>query len=542
MVEKTTEWLPHLSEEVVSDAHGNLLDAYVMALEGWRRGLKLRWHVKDSEKFSDMTTWYVDNPGQLFSLSSKDKTHYFFRTRGDKVSNEAVAIGKDKERTKQALKKAGVPIPEGKQFSEDETDDTIINYASSLGYPVVLKPTDGSFGRGVVSNITSSGELGFSLDYVREQLNYRDVIVEQYIPGNEYRMYVVGDQVVGAINRIPPNVTGDGINSIKALIELKNEERSLNPRLVSCPINLNQETTDFIGRKGYTADTVLEKGEQVFLSEKTNISLGGDPIDVLDELPVEIKNIAVQAIQAVPDLYHGSVDLIIHENEQPQQAGYVIELNPTSQLGGILYPIEGKSRDIPSAIMDYYFPETIDVTKNKANVYFDFHDVLDPLQSRDGSVSTVTPCPQEKIHAKKYTVSGEVQDIGYHRGLRKQAFERYLHGFVMNLENGDIEVVVAGTDVEMVNDFRNALWEDEERAQVFEVQESSYDEPIKVGFEIKADLKTQLEELKMYQQELEVTVNDMKKAEIQRRKFYDSLSWKATMPIRMAGAVFKRLK
>src|SRR5690625_2974820 len=124
MEENTTEWLPHLSEEVVSDAHGNLLDAYVMALEGWRRGLKLRWHVKDSEKFSDMTTWYVDNPGQLFSLSSKDKTHYFFRTRGDKVSNEAVAIGKDKERTKQALKKAGVPIPEGKQFSEDETDDT----------------------------------------------------------------------------------------------------------------------------------------------------------------------------------------------------------------------------------------------------------------------------------------------------------------------------------------------------------------------------------------------------------------------------------
>ncbi|GAB3789606.1 acylphosphatase [Virgibacillus kimchii] len=540
MDEKTTEWLPHLSEEVVSDAHGNLLDSYVVALEGWRRGLTLRWHVKNSEKFIDMSTWYVDNPGQLFSLSSKDRQHYFFRSRGDKVSNDAVEIGKDKERTKQTLIKAGVPVPEGKQFSEDETDESIIEYASSMGYPVVLKPTDGSFGRGVVSNITSEGELGFSLEYVREQLKYRDVIVEQYIPGNEYRIYVVDDKVVGAINRIPPNVTGDGINSIKALIELKNEERSLNPRLVSCPINLNQETIDFIGRRGYTADSVPDKGEQVFLSDKTNISLGGDPIDVLDELPEEIKTTAVRAIQAVPELYHGSVDLIIHADDT--EAGFVIEINPTSQLGGILYPLKGKSRDIPSAIIDYYFPETINVTKNKANIYFDFHDVLDPLQSRDASVSTVTPCPQEKLYAKKYTVSGDVQDIGYHRGLRKQAFERYLHGFVMNLENGDIEVVVAGTDIEMVNDFKNALWEDEERAQVFEVQESNYNEPIKVGFEIKADLKTQLEELKLYQQELEVTINDMKRAEIQRRKFYDSLSWRATKPIRLAGAVFKRFK
>ena len=48
MEENRAEWLSHLSNEIVSDAHGNLLDAYVVALEGWRRGLTLRWHVKDS--------------------------------------------------------------------------------------------------------------------------------------------------------------------------------------------------------------------------------------------------------------------------------------------------------------------------------------------------------------------------------------------------------------------------------------------------------------------------------------------------------------
>src|SRR5690625_2397919 len=106
-----TEWLPHLSQEVVSETEGNYLDAYVVALEGWRRGLTLKWHVKDSEKFKKMKTWFVDHPGQLFSLHSNEKSHYFFRTRGDKVTNEAVEKGMDKEITKQVLKEAGVPVP-----------------------------------------------------------------------------------------------------------------------------------------------------------------------------------------------------------------------------------------------------------------------------------------------------------------------------------------------------------------------------------------------------------------------------------------------
>ncbi|MBR3121657.1 MAG: acylphosphatase, partial [Oceanobacillus sp.] len=132
--------------------------------------------------------------------------------------------------------------------------------------------------------------------------------------------------------------------------------------------------------------------------------------------------------------------------------------------------------------------------------------------------------------------------IGYHRGLRKEAFERYLHGHIMTLEEGDIEIVVGGTDPEMVDDFKNALWEDEERGQVFEVQVEEYNEPIKVGFEIKTDLKTQIEDLKMYKQELEATERELKKAELKRRKYYSSLSWKATMPIRLVGSITKKLK
>lgn len=532
-------WLPHLSSEVISETEGNYLDAYVVALEGWRRGLTLRWHVKDSEKFKDMKTWFVDQPGQLFSLQSKDKIHYFFRTRGDKVSNEAVEQGMDKDATKRILAEKGIPVPEGKQFSQQDSIEEMVQYANDIGFPIVIKPTDGSFGRGVMSDIRTDGELEHSIDYLRKELNPEQIIVENHVAGKDYRLYVVGDKVVGAILRVAPHVIGDGINSIESLIEIKNNERNLNPRLVSCPIRVNQEMIDYIGRLNYHLESVPPEGETIYLSDISNISIGGDPIDVFDELTEELKETAVQALQAIPGLIQGAVDLMVHTDEDGKESAYVIELNPTSQLGGILFPIEGKSRDVPKAIIDYYFPETKDIKAEKEKTYFDFYDVLEPLVSRQATVSTVSQAPLGEIYMKQYTVIGEVQNLGYHLGLRKQAFERGLNGYVENVNDDAINIIVGGTDKEMVEDFKNGITEDDERATVLEIQESDYNGFIKVGFDSRANLYTATEELEAYQEQIETLQLEVKDLEVKRRKLERSVSWKLTYPIRVAGAVKK---
>lgn len=536
-----TKWLPHLTEEIVSEIENNYLDTYVVALEGWRRGLILKWHVKDSEKFKEMKTWYVDEPGQLFSLHSEERSHYFFRTRGDKVTNEAVEQGMNKETTKQILTKKGIPVPEGREFTEDATEAEIISYAKELGYPIVIKPTDGSFGRGVMSDLTSDEECKHALDYVRNELQERNIIVEKHIDGNDYRLYVVDDQVVGAILRIPPNVTGDGINSIDALIDIKNKERGLNPRLATTLIEINQELVDYIGRSGYTLQTVPEKGEVLYLSDKSNISIGGDPIDVLDDLSEEMKQLAVDALRAIPGLTHGAVDLMIEKTDQGKEYGYIIELNPTAQLGGILFPLKGTPRDVPKAIIDYYFPETKEVQTDKEKIYFDYYDVLEPLISRQGETTTVTPAPLGTIHMKKYTVYGDVENHGYHLGLRKQAFERGLHGYVSIVGEGIIDIVVAGTDLAMVDDFIHGITEDEERATVVEIEQETYDGFVKVGFDSRANFKTIEEDMLLLREELTKQNEEIKKLELERRKYHNSMSWKLTAPIRLLGAIRKKM-
>src|SRR5699024_661164 len=113
---------------------------------------------------------------------------------------------------------------------------------------------------------------------------------------------------------------------------------------------------------------------------------------------------------------------------------------------------------------------------------------------------------------------------------------------VMNQSNGDIEVVVAGTDPEMVDDFRNGLWEDPERSVVMEVHESNWEGPMKVGFEIRGDLKLQAEEIEEIKQKIEQTEEELITAERKQKKLYESLSWRITGPIRWFGAIAKKFR
>lgn len=91
----------------------------------------------------------------------------------------------------------------------------------------------------------------------------------------------------------------------------------------------------------------------------------------------EVKQIAVDALKALPSLPHAGLDIIV--NPEDNRKGVVLEINGTAEIGFHLFPLEGKAKDVPGAIMDYYFPETIG--KEKSNFYFDYLCMLEPLKN-----------------------------------------------------------------------------------------------------------------------------------------------------------------
>ena len=49
MKKDEVQLFPHLNHDVVKDISGFKLCSYLVALEGWRRGLELKWYKDETE-------------------------------------------------------------------------------------------------------------------------------------------------------------------------------------------------------------------------------------------------------------------------------------------------------------------------------------------------------------------------------------------------------------------------------------------------------------------------------------------------------------
>jgi [lysine-biosynthesis-protein LysW]--L-2-aminoadipate ligase len=107
----------------------------------------------------------------------------------------------DKLWTSAALHKAGVPQP-GLRVAF--TPESAVEAMEELGYPVVLKPVIGSWGR-MVSKINDRDAAEAVLEHREALGNYQHNIfyIQEYIkkPGRDIRAFVVGEQTICAIYR-----------------------------------------------------------------------------------------------------------------------------------------------------------------------------------------------------------------------------------------------------------------------------------------------------------------------------------------------------
>jgi [lysine-biosynthesis-protein LysW]---L-2-aminoadipate ligase len=107
----------------------------------------------------------------------------------------------DKFLTTQALVHAGVPTPKNLLAF---TPESALEAMEQLGYPVVLKPVVGSWGR-MVSKINDRDAAEAILEHRDVLGSYQHAIfyIQEYIvkPGRDIRSFVVGDECIGAIYR-----------------------------------------------------------------------------------------------------------------------------------------------------------------------------------------------------------------------------------------------------------------------------------------------------------------------------------------------------
>lgn len=518
-------WLQHLKDSIPSVARLNRLSLYTIALEGWRKGLTLEFQIHTDDE---------DVQRLQYILSDETETHCFNESSGDLITKEASTICDDKHLTEKYLQEANVPIPKGRTFKNTTPNSEMVDHASHLDFPLVAKPTNGSGGKGVHANIVNLEQLDTAINNIKNNIEFESIIIQEHIEGQEVRLYVLGDEVLSAVNRIPANVIGDGKNSVIRLIEFKNEVRKSVPHLYNRPINIDKGLKSMLRSSGYHLDDVPLENERIFFRKTSNISTGGDPIEVLNELTERQKSIAIQAAKAIPGLEHSGVDLIINENNKN---AIVIEVNTKPGIGSHLFPIEGKAQDIPKHLINYYFPHTVNV-KRKEDYFFDLQAVFDSLYGGYNSQLVVAPCPNhppQNIQLLLHTDS-EPNDIYYM--LKKNVFLYGLNGFIQKKRKGTILLVISHFDTEALLEMKRFITQMKNKLRIKKITEQKYCKPIGVGFEIIDDLKelslNELEnKLRRSEQTIEKLQIEANRLNSRIKKTKNSFSWKITKPLRV---------
>lgn len=297
----------------------------------------------------------LDRQASLYQLGYGKNQKRIEATIASTTSCIAVDIACDKIQTKALLQEAELPVPRGLVV---EKIGQLKEAIHRLGPPLVVKPYNSNHGKGVSLNINNWYDLKEAFLKAREYS--KQVIVEEYIEGKDYRLLVVGGRMVAAAERIPPHVYGDGQSTIRELINKINSspDRGKGHEKRLTRIRIDELVEKCLQEQGLDLDRVPGKGQLVYLRYNGNLSTGGTARDVTDEVHPFNASLVVRAAQIV-GLDIAGVDLVARDIRVPitQQRGAIIEVNAAPGIRMHHYPEEGKPRNVAGAILDYLFPE-----------------------------------------------------------------------------------------------------------------------------------------------------------------------------------------
>ncbi|MBY0576018.1 MAG: cyanophycin synthetase [Gallionellaceae bacterium] len=293
--------------------------------------------------------------GSLVQFGWGSKQRRIQAAETDRSSAIAESIAQDKELTKRLLDAAGVPVPHGRPVADIEDAWAAMG---EIGAAVVVKPQDGNQGKGVTVNVVTREQLETA--YAAAEEISSQVMVERYIPGHDFRLLVVGNQVVAAARRDPPLVIGDGVHSVRELVEQVNSDprRGEGHATSLTKIRFDDIALARLADQGYTANSVPAKGARVILRNNANLSTGGTATDVTEDVHPKLAASAVAAAQMV-GLDICGVDVVCDSVLRPMEelGGGVVEVNAAPGLRMHLQPSFGKGRAVGEAIVASMFAE-----------------------------------------------------------------------------------------------------------------------------------------------------------------------------------------
>jgi cyanophycin synthetase len=305
--------------------------------------------IKEAEKRNIQVQGYPQLDPNKIILHYKGHKEIVTQSITDQVGAASFLFINQKMLAAQVLKQLNVPVPKSILTNSRKMAFEFLQKQKK----VVVKPIAQHGGKGITSNIAHKSKLfsAFSFAQKHTQNKQGKIIVQQVVPGFDYRVLIVDQQYIYAAKREPAQVIGDGAATIKQLIKTWNEQLQISSRR----IKVNHKLKEKLKEQDLSLDSILKKGQKVYLSNLCNLHQGGIATDATHQLTQEVKDVAkkIAAYFNCPVL---GIDFISPDIQQ--KIGFVTELNAYPGLTIHHSPTFGQSHNVAAKIIEMLFPET----------------------------------------------------------------------------------------------------------------------------------------------------------------------------------------
>ena len=309
--------------------------------------------IVDAAKERGIPWRRIQEGRSLIQLGHGAKQRRIWTAETDRSGAIAEYIAQDKDLTRLTLRRAGVPVPEGRIVTDA---DDAWEAAKDIGLPVVVKPRDGNHGRGVFIDMKTEQQIREV--FPEAEKSGDGVIVEKFIPGVDHRLLVIGGKFVAASRGEPATVMGDGKQTIHQLVisqvnsDPRRGLRDTTPWSIIETDPWDPTVIADLQVQGYDPDSVPAEGVKVLVSRFANPS-----VDITDLVHPSVRDHVGTAAQVV-GLDIAGIDLVCVDISKPleEQGGCIVEVNASPGLHGHLQPAVGTPRPVGEAIVDMLFP------------------------------------------------------------------------------------------------------------------------------------------------------------------------------------------
>lgn len=297
-----------------------------------------------------------DPQSSFVILGQGHRQRRIWATATDGTGLVAAYTAADKALTGRLLVDAGIPVPED-VVTEDA--EHAVRASNRLGFPVAVKPLNGNHGRGVMLDLSDDGSVRAAFAAAARSGRDGRVLVQRQILGRDYRVLVIGGEIVAVAERVPAHVIGDGATTVRGLVDAANADplRGEGHGSPLTRIRTGERATAVLAAQGLTWGTVPAAGRRVLLAGAANLSTGGTAIDRTDEIHPANAQLAREAA-LVLGLDVAGVDIVTPDIASPMagEGGAVVEVNAAPGFRMHTHPSEGRPRPVAETVVQFLFP------------------------------------------------------------------------------------------------------------------------------------------------------------------------------------------